>query len=257
MANVAGRHPPLPRQGPPVWLTLARSSLTCQSKMVATVKTRYWISRRTRNSLMTGQYAPTTTSRQAQHAGGLDPRVAAHMVWIRSLGRDANLHFPMWIRLPTSATGHRCGRPEQCRSDGSRWLRYARERRRQVRVEAGGPTGDRAGREGGVVVLRELDQVVEVGVAVVGEVGVKPRAGAVGHVVVLRQSHEVVEVDEAVQVRVAGQGEAHEERGAVDGLAAEVAAGGGEGLGGFGVAERVGGVAGECGVDARAVPRTA
>jgi hypothetical protein len=54
-----------------------------------------------------------------------------------------------------------------------------------------------------VVVLRQLDQVVEVGVSVVGEVAGGPDAIAVGEVVVLRKADQVVEVDGAVEGGVA------------------------------------------------------
>ena len=54
------------------------------------------------------------------------------------------------------------------------WLGNTGEGARQVRREICRCAGDGGGGEGGVVVLGELDEVVEVGGAVVGEVAVGP-----------------------------------------------------------------------------------
>src|SRR4029453_17238056 len=99
---------------------------------------------------------------------------------------------------------------------------------------------------------------VKVDDAVVGEVAVGPPClggGRDGGVIVLREGDEGVEVDFGVEVGVAGEGEADQDGGGVNGLAREGAARGAEQFGGLGVTEGLGGVGGgERGGDAVAVP---
>src|SRR4051794_180513 len=101
-----------------------------------------------------------------------------------------------WLSPSAAARDQRC--TDEHGEDGG--FGDGGERGGEVSVEFGGEFSGEGG-EGGVVVLRELDEVGEVDIAIVGEVAFGPFR--IGGIVVLGDGDEVGEVDEAVEVGVA------------------------------------------------------